>query len=280
MSEANDALIIRSPRGSESPYFATARHAAQDMTLTYEARGMLWYLLSKPDNWETRVGDLMKSYARRDKTYNILRELREHGYITRPKTRNAGGAWIWGDYQVHESPVPENERTLYNRSPYPALPDTGSPDTGSPDTVKPDINTNKRGKQKKESNKRIDNTGSDSATAPDQVPEFIELWVTGWAGVPSGKPYGNKTYRADAVNALKVYTLEDVKRYTASMADSKQWKSRRPSWSMWFNDIGAWLKANPNPDKSAGAATKGNEPTAEQIAQAKAIKERMEANKK
>ncbi len=274
-SDSNDALIIRSPRGSESPYFATARHAAQDMTLTYEARGMLWYLLSKPDNWETRVGDLMKSYARRDKTYNILRELREHGYITRPRTRNAGGSWVWGDYQVHESPVPENERTLYNRSPLPAL-----PDTGSPDTVKPDINTNKRGKQKRESNKGIDNTGSDSATAPDHIKEFIHIWVTGWAGVPSGKPYGNKTYRADAANALKLYTLEDVQRYTKDKAEQAAWKSRRPSWATWFNDIGAWLKANPNKTGNTQHGAAGNEPTAEQIAQAKAIKERMEAKGK
>lgn len=249
MTDQHEALIIRSPRGSDSPYFATARRAAQDMSLTYEARGMLWYLLSKPDNWETRIGDLMQDYARKDKTYNILRELREHGYITRPRSRNAGGSWVWGDYRVHESPVPENERTLYNR-PVPAIPDTvnpvpESPDTALPDTANPDINTNKRVLKKKDSKKKENKESGAEAARNTLIGAIVEVWVKGWAGAVSGNPYSNKTYRVDAGKLADSTSLDDIKRYTLAKAADKRWVNQRPSWGIWFNDLGAWLAANP-----------------------------------
>lgn len=246
MTDPNEALIIRSPRGSDSPYFATARRAAQDMTLTYEARGMLWYLLSKPDNWETRVGDLMKPYARKDKTYNILRELREHGYITRPRTRSAAGAWVWGNYQVHESPVPENERTLYNR------PVPGLPDTAPPDTVKPDINT-KNGVRKKRESKKLESPDSGAEAARNAlIVAIIEVWANGWAGVVSGNPYSNKTYRGDSGKIADTTSLEDVKRYTLAIKEpGRKWANARPSWGIWVNDLGAWLAANPAQSESS-----------------------------
>ena len=81
-------LIIRSPRNAEHPYFSSARAAAQDENISYEAGGLLWYLLSKPDDWEVRIPDLQKNGAGRDKVYSMLKELKENGYITRPCYRN------------------------------------------------------------------------------------------------------------------------------------------------------------------------------------------------
>ena len=52
--------IIRAPRSAEHPYFACRRAPAQDEALSWEARGVLWYLLSKPDDWIILESDLMR----------------------------------------------------------------------------------------------------------------------------------------------------------------------------------------------------------------------------
>lgn len=69
----------------------------QDNSLSFEARGLLHYLLSKPDNWEVRKEDLIAQspnggdYVIR----RILKELETAGYIYRKKMRNSDGTWAW-----------------------------------------------------------------------------------------------------------------------------------------------------------------------------------------
>ena len=52
--------IIRRQKGSESPFFATARRTAQDARHSFEARGVLGYILSKPDDWKVKIEDLRR----------------------------------------------------------------------------------------------------------------------------------------------------------------------------------------------------------------------------
>jgi hypothetical protein len=74
--------IVRTPRTAERPFFSTARETAQDSTLTFEARGVLWYLLSKPDDWKVQWADIAKQGGfGRDKAKSILTDLRAAGYI-------------------------------------------------------------------------------------------------------------------------------------------------------------------------------------------------------
>ena len=257
-------LIIRSPRNAERPYFASARAAAQDENISYEAGGLLWYLLSKPDDWEVRIPDLQKKGAGRDKVYSMLKELKENGYITRPCYRNQDGTFTWGDYLVHETPLPEK-------------PDTDKPDTGQPDTAKPEVNTKKRRKQKRDSNKEQSIDGANAADAEAAlnklIGEIIAVWVTGWEGVVSGNPYSNKTNRADAKKLAQRTSLEDIKRYTLALkAPGKKWENARPSWGIWINDMGEWLKKNPaQPDEQA----KETDPTEAELEQARQIAERQ-----
>lgn len=74
---------------------------------------------------------------------------------------------------------------------------------------------------------------------------IVEVWVKGWAGAVSGNPYSNKTYRVDAGKLADSTSLDDIKRYTLAKAADKRWVNQRPSWGIWFNDLGAWLAANP-----------------------------------
>lgn len=258
------ALIIRSPRNADRPYFSSSRAAAQDENLTYEAGGLLWYLLSKPDDWQVQISDLQKKGAGRDKVYAMLKLLKGLGYITRPKYQGADGRWVWGDYQVHETPQPLTEN-----------PDTVKPDTVRPDTAKPEINTKNRGKQKRESNKEknTESAGADDAS----IPLIIELWVKGWDGIVSGRPYANKTYRADAAALGKLYSVDEIKRYTDAKKELPRFKTARPAWSIWVNDCGAWLGQNPNPNKPAQATGSASGLTEEQKKQAAEIAERLKA---
>lgn len=103
-------------------YFAVSRKTAQDSHLSFEARGVLFYLLSKCDTWELRVEDLKREGSiGRDKVYRILRELTAARYLRREKTQNLEtGQWVWGDYLVYETPYPENP---YPENPYPENPE-------------------------------------------------------------------------------------------------------------------------------------------------------------
>lgn len=111
-----DITIIRGKHDSDNPYFVASRASAQDEQLTYEARGLLFYLLSKPDDWVIRIDDLRRAGCGRDKVYRIIDELVKAGYMTpRSKRQDDKGRWIWTPHKLYERPYPEKP---YTDSPY------------------------------------------------------------------------------------------------------------------------------------------------------------------
>lgn len=116
--------IIRASHSDQS-YFLMLRSTAQDERLSWSARGMLTYLLSKPDDWVIDVNDL-KQNCGRDKVYAILNELIQYRYMAREKVIGDKQRIESVDYYVYESPLPEK-------------PDAAEPDTEKPDTEKPDV---------------------------------------------------------------------------------------------------------------------------------------------
>ena len=101
----------------------------EDSRLSWAARGLLGYLLSRPDDWKVLVKDLQRrGNLGRDGIYRLLRELRDVGYVRYQKSRDTRGRMRGGDYIVREIPS----------TPLPDLPDTASPDTAPPDPVKPE----------------------------------------------------------------------------------------------------------------------------------------------
>lgn len=139
---------IRTRHGKENPYFLMARATAQDDSLSWEARGVLSYLLSKPDDWQIRVSDLQQKCGR-DKVYTILSELEAARYLTREQQQIEGGKFGAIEYRVYETPQPLTEK------PYTDLPYTENP---------PLHNTDK--KQKKE--KDISPSGDSGAAQPEK----------------------------------------------------------------------------------------------------------------
>lgn len=119
--------IIRAPRRHR--YVNIDQTAIEDSRLSWAARGLLGYLLSKPDDWKVLVKDLQRrGNLGRDGTYRLLRELRDTAYVLYEKARDERGRIRGGTYFVREIPSAR----------LPDLPDTASPDTAPPDPVKPE----------------------------------------------------------------------------------------------------------------------------------------------
>ncbi|MGV1894771.1 helix-turn-helix domain-containing protein [Agrobacterium vitis] len=86
---SGEATIRRGVRNAH--YAAIPNHVFEDARLSMEARWLLSYLLSKPDNWTVVIGDIVKKgNCGRDKARKMIAELVETGYAEREQTR-AGG---------------------------------------------------------------------------------------------------------------------------------------------------------------------------------------------
>lgn len=136
--------IIRGIRDSDNLFFVSPRAAAQDRELSWESRGMLWYLLSKPDDWVLQPKDLMQGCGR-DKVYKVLAELIAHGYIVREEVRGDNQKFVEFIYRVYEKPLPENQElgAKGETEPLPDSPDTALPDTANTDITNKENNTDK-----------------------------------------------------------------------------------------------------------------------------------------
>lgn len=125
-------MIIRRGSRPKTGFYVLAHSIAEDHRLSWEARGVLVFLLVKPDSWQVSVSHLVKQgHAGRDKVYNILAELMDAGYATREQDRS-GGKFGDTSYVIHELPLTENPEAA---APLPGLPHTVSPYTAKPTLV-------------------------------------------------------------------------------------------------------------------------------------------------
>ena len=73
--------------------------------LSWRARGLLIYLLSKPHDWTVRTSQLIDAGpGGKDMVRGILSELADAGYIIRTTGRSVGGKFDGLDVEVHEIP--------------------------------------------------------------------------------------------------------------------------------------------------------------------------------
>ena len=113
MSKTDTPNIHRSKHDSNHPYFCINRDVAQNTDLSFAARGMLAYILSKPDDWQITLTNLTNANpGGRDATRTVWNELIAYGYIVpglqaRVKGRFANAT----PHQCYESPRTENPST-------------------------------------------------------------------------------------------------------------------------------------------------------------------------
>lgn len=73
--------------------------------LSWEARGLLAYLLTKPDDWIIMLGDLVKQgNSKIFKVRRMLKELEQAGHVTRECINAGGGKFKW-ETTIYENPT-------------------------------------------------------------------------------------------------------------------------------------------------------------------------------
>ncbi len=123
-------------------YATIANESLQDARLSWQARGMLAYLLSLADNWEVRLEHLIKqSPSGRDFVCSILRELKKYRYLVQEQGRDEKGRLIKQCYNLYETPVPLEPKP---DAPEPAQPLTANPDTANPTLQITKVTNNKK----------------------------------------------------------------------------------------------------------------------------------------
>ena len=124
--------IIRAKR--EHNYTVISNKVYDKNQLSWQAMGMLGYLLTKPDDWLVIVSELVnvtKETAKptgKEGVYNILKELRDKGFIVVQK--NSDGST---NYTVYDEPLPNQGK------PNQAEPNQGKPNQGKPNQAEPTL---------------------------------------------------------------------------------------------------------------------------------------------
>ena len=99
--------IIRSDHDRDHPYLRVSTDTVKDNCLSFEARGFLSYLLTKPDDWSFRPKEMAKECKVHFTTiYRLLNTLIKYGYVQRAVIvrRKDDGTFDSGSiYRVHET---------------------------------------------------------------------------------------------------------------------------------------------------------------------------------
>lgn len=133
----NENGIIRVEKDRDNPYTMINTSYLSEKGMSWKAKGILTYLLSKPDNWQVQVKDLMnQSTDGRDAVYTGLNELKRFGYLQRFPVKEKGKVIRW-DSIVFEKPHTEKPDMAAGQS---KKPHTEKPDLEKPDTAKPEHN--------------------------------------------------------------------------------------------------------------------------------------------
>ena len=104
--------------------------ALENPRLSFKAKGLWAYCMSRPDNWEFKVAHLKKvSKEGEDAIYSALKELENEGYLIKIQ-QNQGGKFGPVDYEMHEIQI---------ILPLRDFPDAGNPHAGNPALIRKDI---------------------------------------------------------------------------------------------------------------------------------------------
>ena len=133
--------IVRIPKINN--YTIMSNHHLTDPALSLKAKGLMSYMLSRPDNWDFTIEGLAcQNKEGADAIARVIRELEGRGYITRCRVRNQAGKFTDMEYKILECPLkaassaPAPEKPVAEKPvpkhPLPENPVVDSPDADSP----------------------------------------------------------------------------------------------------------------------------------------------------
>lgn len=98
--------IVRTEHNKDNPYVILNKKALEDKNLSWGAKGLWSYLMSRPDNWNISVAHLSKIYIGKGggekAIYTLLNELIENGYCNRIQGKKEKGFFSNTEYIITE----------------------------------------------------------------------------------------------------------------------------------------------------------------------------------
>lgn len=162
--------IRRAKHDKENPYYMARRATSQDKALSYEALGILHYILSKPDDWNIQPTDLERVGCKRNRVYRLLNELIDRQYMERIYERDTKGRVLSVEYVAHEKPLAD--------SPLPAIQEMDIQEVEIPEVEKRHI-TEYREEHKKENTSLVPKASEKKPRKPDPIFDAIsQVWKT------------------------------------------------------------------------------------------------------
>lgn len=149
--------IYRTQHNKENPYVCLNKTFLENPELSAKAKGILAYLLSRPDNWQTHTEQLVSVMSDgKTSVSSGLLELEAAGYFKRIRLRDSNYRIISWVTDVFESPIPAEERAVTKepqakggfkykrRTPQSGFPEVDSlkvenPQSGFPDLGFPEV---------------------------------------------------------------------------------------------------------------------------------------------
>jgi hypothetical protein len=90
----------------ENPYAQIDKRVLEDPRLTWRAKGILAYLLSKPSGWKVNVKDIWNNGLEgRNAVQECLNELNKIGYASLEDSRGENGQLAGKVWKVTEEPI-------------------------------------------------------------------------------------------------------------------------------------------------------------------------------
>ena len=173
-------------------YTQVANSVINDPLLSWKAKGILIYLLSKGKTWRPTVKDIINhGTTGRDGVYSGVQELVKIGYASwrvRPRTT---GHFVGAELDIYESrekrpPHTEKPDVVKAVTPHTEKPDVATPvtpHTGLPYPEKPYLNNNKATIIKTKATNKTVKKGlvSKSSKDPIKLPEISHAYAKGFA---------------------------------------------------------------------------------------------------
>jgi len=171
-----DKTIIRTnKRENNNPFVMIERAIFENKTLSWKAKGLLGYLLSRPDNWSVCVADLVERSADgRDSCYGAIKELGDAGYIKKEEKPKKAGRFSGYEYVVYEQPLCNTNNVPQD---VPPVGKTVSGESVSGKTVSGESDTNNKDLNNKDCTKRKEENAG--ANVDDQDPGYAKIETKG-----------------------------------------------------------------------------------------------------
>ena len=209
--------IIRTKR--EHNYTVVSNKVYDKNQLSWQAMGLLGYLLTKPDNWQVMVAELVnvtkdtKKPTGREGVYNIINELKEKGFISVRK--NSDGST---DYTVYDEPIQQSNHENPNQGkPNQGKPNQGKPNQGKPTLVNTDI------QQVLKDSK--DGDVEDDVSEASESAKPININIGDFAITDDWEPEDKKAFNAK-LRRSQIPSLEDKRIKDALIEFTGYWAAR------------------------------------------------------